>query len=165
MGLVVKSLKCRRCKRCGLDPWRKGRRRSSGGRTATHSSSLAWRIPTDWGACQAIVLRVAKNGTWLKWLSTRAYTRGKMQKSNLKDEIRCSSCKQLNCLIQNENTTMQNHIYPVWMRWPTAWCGITVTIGLSSHVPLGSESEYQSYSECSKLLEGTEEKPKQILVP
>ena len=107
---------------------------------ATHSSILAWRIPTDRGACQAIVLRVGKTGTWLKWLSIHAHTRGKMQKSNLKDEIRCSSCKQLNCLIQNEKKKCRT-IFTQCEWGAPLWCSITVTIDLSSHVPLSSESE------------------------
>ena len=37
---------------------------------ATHSSVLAWRIPMDRGAWQAIVLGVAKNQTRLSQLST-----------------------------------------------------------------------------------------------
>ena len=32
---------------------------------ATHSSILAWRIPMDRGAWQAIVHKVAKSWTWL----------------------------------------------------------------------------------------------------
>ena len=39
---------------------------------ATHSSVLAWRIPTDRGAWWATVHGVAKNGPQLKWLSTHA---------------------------------------------------------------------------------------------
>ena len=37
---------------------------------ATHSSILAWRIPMDRGAWWAIVHRVTKSQTQLKWLST-----------------------------------------------------------------------------------------------
>ena len=37
---------------------------------ATHSSILAWKIPTDRGAWLATVCRVAKSRTRLKWLST-----------------------------------------------------------------------------------------------
>ena len=45
---------------------------------ATHSSILAWRIPTDRGAWWATVHRVAKSRTELKWLSTqhRRWMRG-----------------------------------------------------------------------------------------
>ena len=32
---------------------------------ATYSTILAWRSPTDWGACQATVHKVAKSRTWL----------------------------------------------------------------------------------------------------
>ena len=39
---------------------------------ATHSSILAWRIPTDRGAWQAIVYRVIKSRTQLKQLSKHA---------------------------------------------------------------------------------------------
>ena len=38
----------------------------------THSNILAWRIPMNRGSWWAIVHRVAKNWTWLKWLSTHA---------------------------------------------------------------------------------------------
>ena len=37
---------------------------------ATHSSVFAWKIPTDRGACQATVCRVAKRPTKLKRLNT-----------------------------------------------------------------------------------------------
>ena len=37
---------------------------------ATLSHILAWRIPMDRGAWWAAVHRIAKNQTWLKWLST-----------------------------------------------------------------------------------------------
>ena len=37
---------------------------------ATHSSTLAWRIPTDRGAWWAIIHGVSKSQIWLKWLST-----------------------------------------------------------------------------------------------
>ena len=40
---------------------------------AVHSSVLAWRIPMDRGAWQAMVHRVAKSWTQLKWLSTLAH--------------------------------------------------------------------------------------------
>ena len=40
---------------------------------ATHSSILAWRTPWTW-AWWATVHRVARSGTWLKWLSTHAST-------------------------------------------------------------------------------------------
>ena len=39
---------------------------------AAHSSILAWRIPIDRGAWQAIVHRVAKSRTQLKRLSMHA---------------------------------------------------------------------------------------------
>ena len=39
--------------------------RFPGGGLATHSSSLAWRIPVDRGAWQATVYGVAKSRTWL----------------------------------------------------------------------------------------------------
>ena len=42
--------------------------------TATHSSILAWRIPMDRGACQAIVHRILKNHTRLKRLSMHTHT-------------------------------------------------------------------------------------------
>ena len=48
---------------------------------ATHTSILAWRIPMDRGAWQAIVHGVAKSRTWLKWLSTELGER----KGNLSD--------------------------------------------------------------------------------
>ena len=47
-----------------------GSGRSPGGRMATASSILAWRIPMDRGAWQARVHKVAKSQTLLKWLST-----------------------------------------------------------------------------------------------
>ena len=37
---------------------------------ATHSSILAWKIPMDREAWEAIIHRVAKSLSWLKWLST-----------------------------------------------------------------------------------------------
>ena len=40
---------------------------------ATQSSILNWRIPKDRGAWWAIVHRVAKSWTRLKWLNTQAY--------------------------------------------------------------------------------------------
>ena len=40
--------------------------------TATHSSTLAWRIPWMRGAWRTTVHRVAKSQTWLKWLSMNA---------------------------------------------------------------------------------------------
>ena len=40
---------------------------------ATHPSILAWRIPMDGRAWQAIVHRVTKSWTWLKWLSTHTH--------------------------------------------------------------------------------------------
>ena len=39
--------------------------RSPGGERATHSNILAWRIPMDRGAWQAIVHGVSKSGTQL----------------------------------------------------------------------------------------------------
>ena len=39
---------------------------------ATHSSTLAWRIPMDRGAWRATVYRVAKSWAPLKQLGTRA---------------------------------------------------------------------------------------------
>ena len=56
----------RRLKRHQLDPWI---RRSPGGGLASHSSSLAWRIPMDRGAWRATVHRVPKSWPWLKQLS------------------------------------------------------------------------------------------------
>ena len=44
--------------------------------TATHSSLLAWRIPSTDEAYRATVHRVAKSETWLKWLSTTTWARG-----------------------------------------------------------------------------------------
>ena len=38
------TCRCRRCKRCGLDPW-SGRRNDLEKHMATHSSIVAWRIP------------------------------------------------------------------------------------------------------------------------
>ena len=46
-----------------------GSGRSPAGGHANHSSILAWENPMDRGASWAIVYRVAKNETWLKWLS------------------------------------------------------------------------------------------------
>ena len=46
--------------RGGFDPWVG---RSPGGRTATHSSILAWRIPMDRGTWWAIAHKVAKGRT------------------------------------------------------------------------------------------------------
>ena len=43
---------------------------------ATHSSILAWRIPTDRGARRATVHRVAKSQTRLKRLSMNTHKRG-----------------------------------------------------------------------------------------
>ena len=40
--------------------------------TATHSSTLAWRIPMDRGAWWATAHGVTKSRTQLKWLSTHA---------------------------------------------------------------------------------------------
>ena len=40
---------------------------------ATNSSILAWRIPMDKGAWQAIVHRVSKSWTWLKQLNTHTH--------------------------------------------------------------------------------------------
>ena len=40
---------------------------------ATHSSMLAWRIPMDRGAWWAMVHKVAKSWTWLKWFSMHAW--------------------------------------------------------------------------------------------
>ena len=39
---------------------------------ATHSNIHAWRIPVDRGAWRAMVHRVSKSWTWLKWFSMRA---------------------------------------------------------------------------------------------
>ena len=52
----------------GEDPLDKG--------MATHSSILAWRIPTDRGARRATVHRVAKSQTRLKRLSMNTHKRG-----------------------------------------------------------------------------------------
>ena len=41
---------------------------------ATHSSILAWRIPWTEGPGWATIHRVAKNQTWLKWLSMQTFT-------------------------------------------------------------------------------------------
>ena len=41
---------------------------------ATHSSVLAWRIPTDTGAWTATVHGVEKGQTWLKQLSTAKHS-------------------------------------------------------------------------------------------
>ena len=40
---------------------------------ATHSSSLAWRIPVDRGVWGSIAHRVPQSWTWLKQLSMRTY--------------------------------------------------------------------------------------------
>ena len=44
-----------------------------GAGTATHSSTLAWKIPLYRGSWQAAVHSVAQSWTWLKWLSTRIH--------------------------------------------------------------------------------------------
>ena len=54
---------CRRRKRHGFDPWVG---KIPGGGLATHSSVLAWRM--DRGVWQAMVHRVTKSQTQLKWL-------------------------------------------------------------------------------------------------
>ena len=62
------ACQCKRCKRrrfdpwVGKSPWRRG--------VATHSSILAWRIPTDRRAWRATVHGVAKSQTQLARLST-----------------------------------------------------------------------------------------------
>ena len=67
MALVVKNLSARAedVRDAGLIPglerWKDWR---------THSRILAWRIPMDRGAWQAIVHRVVESWTWLKRLST-----------------------------------------------------------------------------------------------
>ena len=48
--------------------------RSPGGGDGTHSDILAWRIPTDRGAWQATVHRVAKSQGQLKRLSMHTCT-------------------------------------------------------------------------------------------
>ena len=48
--------------------------RSPGGRHATHSNILAWRIPMDRGAWQTTAHGVTKSWTWLKWLSMHSCT-------------------------------------------------------------------------------------------
>ena len=57
---------CRRLKRHGFNPCIS---RSPGGGLATHSSSLAWRIPMDKGAWQATVHRGPESWPRLKQLS------------------------------------------------------------------------------------------------
>ena len=51
-----------------------GSGRSPGGGMATHSSVLAWRIPTDRGAWRATVHGIEKGQTWLKQLSTAKHS-------------------------------------------------------------------------------------------
>jgi len=46
---------------------------------ATHTSILAWRIPTDRGAWRATVHRVTKSRTQVEQLSTAQYRRVKVR--------------------------------------------------------------------------------------
>jgi len=62
------TCQCRRHKKHRFDPWVRKIPWSEG--MATHSSTLAWRIPMDTGAWQAAVHRVAKSWTQLKRLGT-----------------------------------------------------------------------------------------------
>ena len=53
------------CRQCGRPGFTAGLGRSPGEGMATHSSMLAWRIPTDRGACWATVHEVVRSRTWL----------------------------------------------------------------------------------------------------
>ena len=65
------TLQCRRCKRCGFDPWvGKISRRQ-------HGNPLQYSFLENLmggGACWATVYRVARSWTWLKQFITRART-------------------------------------------------------------------------------------------
>ena len=67
----------RRHKRCGFDPWvmdaLKAWQDLLKEGMATHSSILAWRIPTDRGAWRTTVHAVTKSWTRRKWLSMQAH--------------------------------------------------------------------------------------------
>ena len=60
------AYQCRRCKRLGFDPWVR-KSPSRGAWQPTQYSCL--EKPGDRGACQAMVYRVTKSRTWLKWLN------------------------------------------------------------------------------------------------
>ena len=71
-GASGKESTCQ-CRRCETPVWSLGREDPVEEDLATHSSILAWRIP--WTEEPGRVHRVAKNQTWLKWLSTFTHTK------------------------------------------------------------------------------------------
>ena len=67
------ACQCRRCKRCGSDPW-VGKNPGGGHGNSLQHSCL--ENPMDRGASQAAVHWVTKSQTRLKWLSTHTCTQG-----------------------------------------------------------------------------------------
>ena len=66
---------CRRCKRLGFDPW--VRKIPSWNLPRGHGNPLQYSClekPVDRGACQAMVYRVTKSRTRLKWLDRHIQT-------------------------------------------------------------------------------------------